>query len=134
MVTKMEIEKDAVSHYTRSIYYKVRKEIKAACYHMSLDNLVTAHNVKKCMIRDKHVKDKIPQQLLTKRWMKNAGETYSTIYLVVESNGSSDEDKRKSTSKEVWFEFQGCVDEVSSDVNALGFVLVGLKCLRAKAR
>ncbi|KAK1358858.1 hypothetical protein POM88_043332 [Heracleum sosnowskyi] len=175
MVTEMEIEKDAASHYTRSIYYKVRKEIKAACYHMSLDNLVTADNVKKCMIRDKHVKDKvfqvdlslssndiscschlltrvgypcrhifyclslssieqIPQQLLSKRWMKNAVETYSTIDLVAESNGSSDEDKRKSTSKEVWFEFQGCVDEVSSDVNALGFVLAGLKCLRAKAR
>ncbi|KAK1357096.1 hypothetical protein POM88_050352 [Heracleum sosnowskyi] len=140
MVTEMEIEKDAASHYTRSIYYKVRKEIKAACCHMSLDNLVTADNVKKCMIRDKHVKDKvfevdlslssndiscschlftrvgypcrhifyclslssieqIPQQLLSKCWMKNAVETYSTIDLVAESNGSSDEEKRKSTSK-----------------------------------
>ncbi|KAK1387075.1 hypothetical protein POM88_015253 [Heracleum sosnowskyi] len=146
MVTEMEIEKDASSQYTRSIYYKVRKEIKVVCYHMSLDNLVTANNVKKCMIRDKHVKDKVFQVDLSLssndiscscHLFTRVGyplETYSTIDLVVASNASSDEDKRKSTSKEAWFEFQGCVDEVFSDVNALGFVLAGLKCLRAKAR
>ncbi|KAK1369625.1 hypothetical protein POM88_035717 [Heracleum sosnowskyi] len=129
IVTGMEIEKDAASHYTRSIYYKVRKEIKASCYHMSLDNLVTVDNVKKCMIRDKHVKDKVFQVDLS----LSSNDISCSCHLFTRV-GYPDEDNHKSTSKEAWFEFQGCIDEVSSDVNALGFVLAGLKCLRAKAR
>ncbi|KAK1383794.1 hypothetical protein POM88_021529 [Heracleum sosnowskyi] len=173
-VTETQIEKDAILHYTQKIFYKVQKEIKAACYHMSLADLVVVDGMKKCLIRDKYVKDKlfqvdlvlssndvtcscnlftrvgypcrhsfyclglsaiekIPPQLLTKRWMKNSVEKYSTIHGQA-SGLCSNEEMRRATTKEVWVEFQGCVNEVAYDVDALKFLLAGLKSLRSSGR
>lgn len=60
-LTETQIEKDAILHYTQKIFYKVQKEIKASCYHMSLVDLVVVDGMKKCLIRDKYVKDKLFQ-------------------------------------------------------------------------
>lgn len=65
--------------------------------------------------------------------MKNSVEKYSTIHGQA-SDLCSNEEKHRATTKEVWVEFQGCVNEVSYDVEALKFVLTGLKSLRSSAR
>ncbi|KAK1377830.1 hypothetical protein POM88_024574 [Heracleum sosnowskyi] len=171
-VTIKPIEKDAATVYTRAIFYKVQDEIKYSV-NMELDTCTVVDGVKKFMIKDFFVKDKlfevdvildthnvtcsckmftrigypcrhafyclsacgihkIPRDLLSKRWMKNAEKMHSTLDLGENSKSGSKEGKVKAKSQDVWFEFQGCLTDVSGDEDLLEYVLLELKFLRGK--
>ncbi|KAK1388411.1 hypothetical protein POM88_016589 [Heracleum sosnowskyi] len=162
-VTIKPIEKDAAIVYTRAIFYKVQDEIKYSV-NMELDTCTVVDGVKKFMIKDFFVKDKlfevdvildtqnvtcsckmftrigypcrhafyclsacgihkIPRDLLSKRWMKNAEKMHSTLDLGENSKSDSKEGKVIAKSQDVWFEFQGCLTDVSGDEDLLEYVL-----------
>ncbi|KAK1377963.1 hypothetical protein POM88_024707 [Heracleum sosnowskyi] len=139
---------------------------------MELDTWTVADGVKKFMIKDFFVKDKlfevdvildtqnvtcsfkmftrigypcrhafyclsscgihkIPRNLLSKRWMKNAEKMHSTLGSR-ENFKSCGEEKVKAKSQDVWFEFQGCIGDVSGDEELLEYVLLELRSLREK--
>lgn len=59
-VTEKEIEKDAARLYTRSIFYKVQKEIKASCYHIKLAGQpIIVDGINKFVVMDKSLHDSL---------------------------------------------------------------------------
>ncbi|XP_074363991.1 protein FAR1-RELATED SEQUENCE 1-like [Apium graveolens] len=73
--------------------------------------------------------ERIPQQFLCTRWMRNAELRFSKLKFGKEterSNGSIIRD----TSKQISSEFQACFGSVSSNVDGLNFMLDGMKSLK----
>ncbi|KAK1369706.1 hypothetical protein POM88_035798 [Heracleum sosnowskyi] len=144
-VTIKPIEKDAATVYTRAIFYKVQDEIKYSV-NIELDTWTVVDGVKKIMIKDFFVKDKlfevdvildtqnvtcsckmftrigypcrhafyclsacgihrIPRDLLSKRWMKNAEKMHSTLdeelleYVLLELRSLREKNQEKSKKK-----------------------------------
>ena len=59
-VTEKEIEKDAARLYSRSIFYKVQKEIKANCNHIKLAGQpIIVDGVNKYVVKDKSLDDSL---------------------------------------------------------------------------
>lgn len=59
-VTEKEIEKDAARLYTRSIFYKIQKEIKASCYHIKLAGQpIIVNGINKYVVKDKSLNDSL---------------------------------------------------------------------------
>ncbi|XP_063941429.1 protein FAR1-RELATED SEQUENCE 5-like [Daucus carota subsp. sativus] len=58
-ITEKEIEKEAAQLYTRTMFYKVQKQIKASCFHISLAGQpIVVDGVSKYFVRDKTYDEK----------------------------------------------------------------------------
>ncbi|KAK1380234.1 hypothetical protein POM88_026978 [Heracleum sosnowskyi] len=122
-VTIKPIEKDVASVYTRAIFYKVdvildTQNVTCSCKMFTRIGYLCRHAfycLSACGIH------KIPRDLLSKRWMKNAEKMHSTLDLGENSKSGSKERKVKAKSQDVWFEFQGCVTDVSGDEDLLEY-------------
>ncbi|XP_063941446.1 protein FAR1-RELATED SEQUENCE 5-like [Daucus carota subsp. sativus] len=58
-ITEKEIEKEAAQLYTRTMFYKVQKQIKASCFHISLAGQpIVVDGVSKYIVRDKTYDEK----------------------------------------------------------------------------
>lgn len=172
-ITEKEIEKHASYLYTRTMFYKVQKQIKSSCFHISLACQPTVvDGVNRYVVRDKSFDDRlfevefsfsnndvacscklftrvgylcrhcfyilglwgverIPQQFLSGRWMKNALEKFCTLKFPNELENSSSHMIR-DTSKQILSEFQGCFGKVSNDIEGLKFMLDEMKSLKTR--
>ncbi|KAK1385490.1 hypothetical protein POM88_023225 [Heracleum sosnowskyi] len=172
-ITEKEIEKHAAHLYTRTMFYKVQKQIKVSCFHMSLANQpIVVDGVNKYVVRDRSLNDKlfevefcfskndvccscklfvrvgylcrhcfyilglwgverIPNQFLSRRWLRNAKERFCTLKFpddLQSSNGHI----VKDTSKKILTEFQNCYGKVSNHIEGLNFMLEEMKCLNIR--
>ncbi|XP_074378349.1 protein FAR1-RELATED SEQUENCE 5-like [Apium graveolens] len=121
-VTEKQIEKHVSHLYTRSMFYKVQKWIRSSCFHNSLASQpIVVDGVNKYVVRDKSFDEKffvvefsflkndvqcsclwgverIPQQFLCTRWMRNVELRFSKLKFGKEtecSNGSTIRDTSK---------------------------------------
>ncbi|KAL8098130.1 uncharacterized protein LOC141685231 [Apium graveolens] len=73
--------------------------------------------------------ERIPQQFLCTRWMRNAKLRFSKLKFGKETERSSGSIIR-DISKQIWSEFQGCFGSISSNVDGLKFMFGGMKSLK----
>ncbi|KAK1364538.1 hypothetical protein POM88_040099 [Heracleum sosnowskyi] len=124
-ITEKEIKKHATHLYTRTMFYKVQKQIKLftrvgylfvdiAFYILGLWGV-----------------ERIPNQFLSSHWLRNAEERFCTLKFLDDLQ-SSNGHIVKDTSKKILTEFQSCYGKVSNDIEGLNFMFEEMKCLKIK--
>ncbi|KAK1369851.1 hypothetical protein POM88_035943 [Heracleum sosnowskyi] len=132
LVTIKPIEKDAATVYTRAIFYKVQDEIKYSV-NMELDTCTVVDGVKKFMIKDFFVKDKLfevdvildtQNVTCSCKMFTRIGYPCRHAFYCLSACGIH-KIPRDLLSKR-------CVTDVSGDEDLLEYVLLELKSLRGK--
>nr|GEY37039.1 hypothetical protein [Tanacetum cinerariifolium] len=97
--TDLQMEKEASTFYTRTVFFDVQDEIYGSYSHCMSVNVVQVDNSEKYSIRDMQAKNKIrghifyvlrmnnikefPRKYLNKRWLKNAKPFNATVRRIV---------------------------------------------------
>ncbi|KAK1355650.1 hypothetical protein POM88_048906 [Heracleum sosnowskyi] len=75
--------------------------------------------------------ERIPNQFLSRRWLRNAEERFCTLKFPDDLQSSNDHIV-KDTSKKILTEFQNCYGKVSNHIEGLNFMLEEMKCLNIR--
>lgn len=76
----------------------------------------------------------IPVQYINNRWLKKAEERFSTLELGEISDPISKEDAKREKLRDCWFQFQGCISDVSANQDHIDFLRDGMIALRNKIK
>ncbi|KAK1396793.1 hypothetical protein POM88_006656 [Heracleum sosnowskyi] len=75
--------------------------------------------------------ERIPNQFLSRHWLRNAEERFCTLKFPDNLQGSNGHIV-KDTSKKILTEFQNCYGKVSNHIEGLNFMLEEMKCLNIR--
>ncbi|KAK1383136.1 hypothetical protein POM88_020871 [Heracleum sosnowskyi] len=144
--TSMSIEMDASKLYTLELYYRVREEIKSACYHTSMEDMTRDNESRhfKCKddllngqifevsvrLSDNYCSVKnIPPALVKPRWIKNAVKRYSFLGSSHMLHYCEKWDPKKLKRTRAWIEFQNCMNHAGEKEEKLDSVITGLQLI-----
>nr|XP_017239627.1 PREDICTED: protein FAR1-RELATED SEQUENCE 1-like [Daucus carota subsp. sativus] len=138
METPLHIEKYAAQVYTLALYYRVREEIRNACFHTTMPEMSRTDEMRYFTCKDDLAKGQlfkhcgiqsIPRKYVKARWTKDALKNHSSLGSIETPPNCDKAERIKHKRTRACFEFQHCLDMAGEDEDKIDMVRSNLRDL-----